>query len=88
MGSVSSTVCDINKLISNSFLQLEEDLQNYRYVVTMGGRAKLKPGVLPHIFECQGRGLEEKRITLQRKRKILEILNNKENVDSGTFFTV
>ncbi|KAK4325730.1 hypothetical protein Pmani_003673 [Petrolisthes manimaculis] len=68
---------------------LEEDLQNYRYLVTMGGNAKLKPGVLPHIFCSQGRGVtaNNKGRSLQRKRKIQEILTNKENYDPGTAAT-
>lgn len=70
----------------NDFIfQLEEDLQNYRYLITMGGRARLKPGVVPHLFDCQGRGVtaNNNRISLQRKRKIQEILTNKENTDPG-----
>lgn len=35
-------------------LQLEEDIENYMYLKTMkSGRIKIKPGVLPHIFNCQ-----------------------------------
>ena len=62
--------------ISDFFPQLPEDVQNYRYMVTMRGRAKLKPGVLPHIFNCQGKGVgtNNNRVALQRKRRIIEHL--------------
>ncbi|XP_018572739.1 uncharacterized protein LOC108912063 [Anoplophora glabripennis] len=33
---------------------LKEDMENYMYYKTMKGSViKLKPGVIPHIFECQ-----------------------------------
>lgn len=47
----------------------------------VGGKAYIKEGVVPHIFECQGRQKTEnqKRKVVARKRKILEILQDKEN---------
>lgn len=74
------------KIYNDFMFQLEEDLQNYRYLITMGGRARLKPGVLPHIFDCQGRCVTAKssnRISLQRKKIIQEVLTYKENIDPG-----
>ncbi|KAK8397319.1 hypothetical protein O3P69_004783 [Scylla paramamosain] len=35
---------------------LEEDLENYKNFIKMKKRAKFKPGVLPHIFECHKNG--------------------------------
>lgn len=48
----------------------------------MGGKIVLNKGVVPHKFECQGRLLpqNENRATLARKRKIREILQEKENI--------
>lgn len=34
-------------------LQLEEDMENYVKFKLMGGIKKLKPNVVPHIFDCQ-----------------------------------
>lgn len=57
-------------------------MENYMYYSMMGGPIKLKAGVLPHIFECQGRvtPYNEDRDQFQRKRKIMDILSSKENL--------
>ncbi|KAK4295095.1 hypothetical protein Pmani_032327 [Petrolisthes manimaculis] len=80
-----------NSYCCQDHFNLEEDLQNYRYMITMGGYAKLKPGVLPHIFRSEGRRVtvtaNNKGRSRQRKRKIQEILTNKENNTIGTSAT-
>lgn len=41
-------------MIKNFYLlQLEEDMENYVKFKLMGGIKKLKPNVVPHIFDCQ-----------------------------------
>lgn len=61
-------------------------MANYLYVKMMGGKTILKEGVVPHKFECQGRlqPLSVNRMVMARKRKIQEILQDKENF-SGEF---
>ncbi|XP_043188155.1 uncharacterized protein LOC122363222 [Amphibalanus amphitrite] len=56
-----------------------DDLENYLYVKMMGGAVKIKAGVTPHKFACQSRGVAaehvlQKRSSLQRKRKLQELL--------------
>lgn len=48
----------------------------------MGGKVSLKEGVVPHKFDCQGRlaQVSENRLRVARKRKIQEILQDKENI--------
>lgn len=69
--------------------QLQNDVANYLYMQMMGGKAFLKEGVVPHIFECQGRiqPFNDNRQVVARKRKIQEILQDKENI-SGKFHCV
>ncbi|XP_045102407.1 uncharacterized protein LOC123498925 [Portunus trituberculatus] len=52
----------------------------------VGGKVYLKEGVVPHIFECQGRQKTENqnRKVAARKRKILEILQDKENISENS----
>ncbi|KAK4303651.1 hypothetical protein Pmani_019424 [Petrolisthes manimaculis] len=61
---------------------LKEDMENYLYYSMMGGHIRIKPGVRPHKFDCQGKVTphNENRDRLQRKRMVLEILSSKENI--------
>ena len=48
----------------------------------MGRKAKLKEFVVPHKFECQGiqETHNQNRRVSSRKRKILEVLEDQENI--------
>lgn len=61
------------------FPRLEKDVHNEIYFITIGGIASVKSGVLPHLFDCQGRSViltATIKNSLQRKRKIDEIPYN------------
>lgn len=51
----------------------------------MGGKAVLKEGVVPHKFVCQGRlqPVNENRMVMARKRKIQEILQDKQYISKN-----
>ncbi|KAK3885980.1 hypothetical protein Pcinc_009839 [Petrolisthes cinctipes] len=56
-------------------------MENYLKYSMVGGNIKLKAGVLPHKFECQGRNtsLSHNRAALKRKMILQEILTDQEN---------
>ncbi|KAK3890145.1 hypothetical protein Pcinc_005878 [Petrolisthes cinctipes] len=62
--------------------QLQEDMDNYMYYTMMGGPIRLKSGVRPHKFDCQGKVTphNENREKLKRKRSISKILSSVENI--------
>ncbi|KAK3891709.1 hypothetical protein Pcinc_004418 [Petrolisthes cinctipes] len=61
---------------------LQEDMDNYMYYTMMGGPIRLKSGVRPHKFDCQGKVTphNENREKLKRKRSISKILSSVENI--------
>lgn len=56
--------------------------KNYMYYTMMGGPIRLKPGVRPHKFDCQGKMTphNESKENLKRKMSILKILSSVENI--------
>lgn len=54
-------------LICLYFLQLPEDMENYIKFKLMGGLKKMKPNVVPHIFDCQP---DRKRSVTQAARAV------------------
>lgn len=82
-------------LITAYEFQLEDDMENYRYYTMMGGPIKIKAGVTPHKFECQGKynPPSENRERSNRKRTVLAILSSTENIiepdqSKGTVFII
>ncbi|KAK4329432.1 hypothetical protein Pmani_000190 [Petrolisthes manimaculis] len=80
---ISSQLCPDPIFVDH--FNLQEDMDNYMYYTMMGGPVRLKPGVRPHKFDCQGKVTphNENWEKLKRKMNTSKILSSVENINEA-----